>query len=90
MGSKVILGKLMVIPVEDFAASTSTLLYIRAENGQLPELQRVIASYGNQVVMGETLSSTLAFSWFTARRVARRRYWLSRRFLRKRPSALVR
>ena len=41
-------------------------LYIRAENGQLPELQRVIASYGDQVVMGETLPTTLA-SLFTGR-----------------------
>jgi hypothetical protein len=41
-------------------------LYIRAENGQLPELQRVIASYGDQVVMGETLPATLN-SLFTSR-----------------------
>ena len=34
-------------------------LYIRAENGQLPELQRVIASYSDRVVMGETLDSTM-------------------------------
>ena len=65
MGSKVILGNLMVIPVEDSLLYVEPL-YIRAENGQLPELQRVIASYGDQVVMGETLSTTLA-SLFTGR-----------------------
>jgi uncharacterized protein len=59
MGSKVILGNLMVIPIEDSLLYVEPL-YIRAENGQLPELQRVIASYGDQVVMGDTLTETLA------------------------------
>jgi uncharacterized membrane protein (UPF0182 family) len=59
MGSKVILGNLIVIPVQDSLLYVEPL-YIRAENGQLPELQRVIASYGDQVVMGETLPATLA------------------------------
>ncbi len=59
MGSKVILGNLIVIPVQDSLLYVEPL-YIRAENGQLPELQRVIASYGDQVVMGDTLSTTLA------------------------------
>jgi uncharacterized protein len=35
-------------------------LYIRAENGQLPELQRVLASYSDRTVMGTDLESTLA------------------------------
>ena len=65
MGSKVILGNLMVIPVQDSLLYVEPL-YIRAENGQLPELQRVIASYGDQVVMGETLPATLA-SLFSGR-----------------------
>jgi len=34
-------------------------LYIRAENGQLPELQRVIAAYSDRIVMGSDLGSTL-------------------------------
>jgi len=63
MGSKVILGNLIVIPVQDSLLYVEPL-YIRAENGQLPELQRVIASYGDQVVMGDTLPVTLA-SLFT-------------------------
>ena len=65
MGSKVILGNLIVIPVQDSLLYVEPL-YIRAENGQLPELQRVIASYGDQVVMGDTLPETLA-SLFTGR-----------------------
>jgi uncharacterized membrane protein (UPF0182 family) len=63
MGSKVILGNLIVIPVQDSLLYVEPL-YIRAEDGQLPELQRVIASYGDQVVMGDTLPQTLA-SLFT-------------------------
>ena len=59
MGSKVILGNLLVIPIEDSLLYVEPL-YIRAENGQLPELQRVIASYSDRVVMGDTLDLTLA------------------------------
>jgi uncharacterized membrane protein (UPF0182 family) len=33
---------------------------LRAESGQLPELKRVIAAYGDQVVMEETLPGALA------------------------------
>ena len=58
MGSKVILGNLLVIPVEDSLLYVEPL-YIRAQNGQLPELQRVLASYSDRTVMGENLPSTL-------------------------------
>ncbi|HKN14994.1 MAG TPA: UPF0182 family protein [Candidatus Binatus sp.] len=59
MGSKVILGNLLVIPVQDSLLYVEPL-FIRAENGQLPELQRVVASYSDRVVMGDTLDLTLA------------------------------
>jgi uncharacterized membrane protein (UPF0182 family) len=59
MGSKVLLGNLLVIPVQDSLLYVEPL-FIRAENGQLPELQRVIASYSDRVVMGDTLDLTLA------------------------------
>jgi hypothetical protein len=59
MGSKVLLGNLLVIPIRNSLLYVEPL-YIRAENGQLPELQRVIASYSDRVVMGETLASALA------------------------------
>jgi uncharacterized membrane protein (UPF0182 family) len=59
MGSKVLLGNLLVIPIQDSLLYVEPL-YIRAENGQLPELQRVIASYSDRVVMGDTLEGTMA------------------------------
>jgi uncharacterized membrane protein (UPF0182 family) len=58
MGSKVVLGNLLVIPIQDSLLYFEPL-YIRAENGQLPELQRVIASYSDRVVMGDTIETTL-------------------------------
>lgn len=59
MGSKVILGNLLVIPVQDSLLYVEPL-YLRAENGQLPELNRVITSYGDRVVMAENLDQALA------------------------------
>src|SRR5262249_7510932 len=37
-----------------------TPLYLRAEYGHLPELKRVIAAYGEKVVMRETLAEALS------------------------------
>jgi uncharacterized membrane protein (UPF0182 family) len=59
MGSRVLLGNLLVIPIENSLLYVEPL-YLRAENGQLPELQRVIASYSDRVVMGDDLELTLA------------------------------
>ncbi len=59
MGSKVILGNLLVIPVEDALLYVEPL-YIRAATGQLPQLQRVLASYGGYTVMDNDLDSSLA------------------------------
>jgi uncharacterized protein len=59
MGSKVILGNLLVIPIENSLLYVEPL-YIRAQNGQLPELKRLIASYSDRTVMGDDLESTLA------------------------------
>ncbi len=58
MGSKVILGNLLVFPIENALLYVEPL-YIRAENGQLPELQRVIAAYSDRIVMGNDLGSAL-------------------------------
>jgi hypothetical protein len=58
MGSKVILGNLLVFPIENALLYVEPL-YIRAQNGQLPELQRVIAAYSDRIVMGSDLGSTL-------------------------------
>ncbi len=59
LGSRVIRGNLLVIPIEHSVLYVSPL-YLRAESGQLPELKRVIAAYGERVVMEETLTGALA------------------------------
>ena len=59
MGSRVIRGNLLVVPIENSILYVSPL-YLRAETGQLPELKRVIAAYGDRVVMEETLPAALA------------------------------
>jgi uncharacterized protein len=59
MGSRVIRGNLLVVPIENSILYVSPL-YLRAESGQLPELKRVIAAYGDRVVMKETLPAALA------------------------------
>jgi uncharacterized protein len=58
MGSRVIRGNVLVIPVEHSILYVSPL-YLRAETGQLPELKRVIAAYGDRVVMADTLLRAL-------------------------------
>jgi uncharacterized protein len=59
MGSKVIRGNLLVIPVEDSIVYVEPL-YLRSEQGQIPELKRVIVAYGDRVVMESTLEEALA------------------------------
>ena len=59
MGSRVIRGNLLVIPIENSILYVSPL-YLRAQQGHLPELKRVIAAYGEHVVMRETLAEALA------------------------------
>ena len=59
MGSRVIRGNLLVVPIKNSMLYVSPL-YLRAETGQLPELKRVIAAYGDRVVMEETLPGALA------------------------------
>ena len=59
LGSRVIRGNLLVVPIENSILYVSPL-YLRAESGQLPELKRVIAAYDDRVVMEETLAGALA------------------------------
>ncbi|HEX4081173.1 MAG TPA: UPF0182 family protein [Rhizomicrobium sp.] len=58
-GSRVIRGNLLVVPIGN-ALLYVTPLYLRAQSGQLPELKRVIAIYGDRVVMEQTLAGALA------------------------------
>jgi uncharacterized membrane protein (UPF0182 family) len=58
-GSAVIWGTLMVIPVEESLIYVRPL-YLRGSGGRIPELQRVIVVYQNQIVMEPTLDAALA------------------------------
>jgi len=55
MGSRVIRGNLLVVPIENSLLYV-TPLYLRAQTGQLPELKRVIAVYGGQVSWSRLLA----------------------------------
>jgi uncharacterized protein len=59
IGSRVIRGNLLVIPVDDTLLYVEPL-YLSAESRQLPELKRLIASTGERVVMAEDLDGLLA------------------------------
>ena len=58
-GSQVIQGTLMVIPIEESLIYVRPL-YLRAQNGRIPELTRVIVAYQNQIVMERTLEAGLS------------------------------
>ncbi len=58
MGSKVIRGNLLVIPVEDSLVYVEPL-YPRSEQGQIPELKRVIVAYNDRLAMEPTLEAAL-------------------------------
>jgi uncharacterized membrane protein (UPF0182 family) len=57
-GSRVIRGNLTVIPIEQSLLYVQPI-YLRAEQGELPELARVIVAYGDDIVMRETLEQSL-------------------------------
>ena len=57
-GSRVIRGNLLVIPIEESLLYVEPI-YLRAEQGELPELVRIIVAYGDQVVMRTTLEEGL-------------------------------
>jgi hypothetical protein len=57
-GSQVIQGTLLVIPIEESLLYIRPL-YLRAAGGRIPELNRVIVAYQNQIVMEETLEEAL-------------------------------
>ncbi|MBI1986858.1 MAG: UPF0182 family protein [Nitrospinae bacterium] len=58
-GSQVILGTLLVIPVKESLIYVQPL-YLKAENGKIPELKRVIVAYENHISMEETLEEALS------------------------------
>lgn len=58
-GSQVIQGSLLVIPIEESLIYVRPL-YLKADEGKIPELKRVLVSYGNKIAMEETLELGLA------------------------------
>lgn len=57
-GSRVIRGDLLVIPINESLLYVEPI-YLRAEQGELPELRRVIVAYDNQTVMEPSLEEAL-------------------------------
>jgi uncharacterized membrane protein (UPF0182 family) len=55
----VIQGSLLVIPIEESLLYIRPM-YLRAANGRIPELKRVVVAYQNQIVMESTLDAALA------------------------------
>lgn len=58
-GSRVVRGNLMVIPIEQSFIYVEPVFLI-AEGTQIPQLRRVIVSYGERVAMERTLDEALA------------------------------
>jgi uncharacterized membrane protein (UPF0182 family) len=58
-GSEVIRGELLVIPIEEALIYVQPI-YLRAQDGRIPELKRVVVAYQNRVVMRETLEAGLS------------------------------
>jgi uncharacterized protein len=58
-GSKVIRGDILVIPLDGSLLYVQPL-YLSAEQGELPELTRVIVAYDKEIVMTPTLEQSLA------------------------------
>jgi uncharacterized membrane protein (UPF0182 family) len=67
-GSRVVRGNLIVIPVEDNLMYVEPL-YLQAESSQLPELKRVIVTYGDKIAMRTTLDEALRAVFDPAPRV---------------------
>lgn len=59
VGSKVIRGNLMVIPIEQSLLYVSPI-YLTSLQSQIPELKRVIVSQGYRIAMDETLDGALS------------------------------
>jgi hypothetical protein len=57
-GSRVVRGNLIVVPIENSFLYVEPI-YLIAEGVQIPQLRRVIASYGNRVAMEITLDDAL-------------------------------
>ena len=57
-GSQVIWGTLLVIPINESLLYVRPL-YLRASEGRIPELKRVVVAYHSRIVMAETMNQAL-------------------------------
>nr|PZN87750.1 MAG: hypothetical protein DIU54_03820 [Acidobacteriota bacterium] len=57
-GVQVIQGTLLVIPIQESLLYVRPL-YLRSQQGRIPELKQVIVAYQNRIVMAETLVAAL-------------------------------
>jgi uncharacterized membrane protein (UPF0182 family) len=57
-GSQVIKGNQLIIPIKNSFLYVEPL-YLQSEQGQIPELKRVIVTYNDQIEMKETLEEAL-------------------------------
>ena len=58
-GSNVIRGNLLTIPIEKSLLFIEPL-YLQAEQGQMPELKRVIVSYNERIIISDSLDGALS------------------------------
>ncbi len=58
-GSSVVRGNTLVIPISNSIMYVEPLYLEATERGTLPQLQRVIVAYGDQITMQQTLSDSL-------------------------------
>ena len=58
-GSNVIRGTLLVIPIESSLIYVQPL-YLKADDGRIPELKRVVVGYQNEIAMGLDLDDALS------------------------------
>ena len=69
-GSSVIRGTLLVIPIENSLIYIQPL-YLKATDGRIPELKRVVVGYENDIAMGTDLEDALSRIFGSAKGMAR-------------------
>ncbi len=69
-GSSVIRGTLLVIPIENSLIYIQPL-YLKATDGRIPELKRVVVGYENEIAMGTDLEDALGRIFGSAKGMAR-------------------
>ncbi len=68
-GSQVIMGSMLIIPIENSLLYVQPLYLVAADKAGLPELRRIIVAYENEVLMEETLEVALDKLFGTKKRI---------------------